>query len=130
MQMKLRRIRTQSGFSLVEVVVSAFILATLFLSLACAFNSNLIAVDMAKDMTKATTFMENTLQSLSAQTYENLLAMNGNQFWDQPLAADSRYTIQLAVFNASPDLLQIRAVMTDMRTNMELARVVTHRSKR
>jgi len=122
--------KSRSGFTLVEVIVSAFILSILFLSLAGAFSSNLMAVSTAKDLTNAAAFMESTMQSFSAQPYDNMLAMNGNQFFDNTDAIDSKYSINLAVFTSSVDLLQIRAVLMDLRTNQEIARVVTFRSKR
>ena len=120
----------KSGFTLVEVIVSSFILSILFLSLAGAFNSNIMAVGTAKDMNQASIFMDTTLQSLASLDWASLLALNGNQFFNQTDATDSRYAINLSVFPSAIGLLQIRVVMFDLRNNQEIGRVVTHRSHR
>ena len=67
---------------------------------------------------------------MSAQNFENLLAMNGNQFFDQTNAADSNFSVNLTVFTAQPDLLQIQTAMTDLRSNVIVGRVTTFRSRR
>jgi prepilin-type N-terminal cleavage/methylation domain-containing protein len=122
--------RKADGFTLIEVLAAAAIMAILFLALAGAFSSNLMAVSMAKNMTQASMFLETVMENLSVQPYENLLVMNGNQFFSQTNANDSRYIITLTVFPAAVDLLQIRATLTDTLNNMEVGRVITHRSRR
>lgn len=125
-----QRKKRNQGITLVEVIISAALLAILFLALASSFGMNLKSVSTAKDMVQATLFLETTMQSLSAQSYDNLLAMNGNQFYSRTDATDSKYRIDLAVFTSQVDLLQVRAVLSDNKRNMELSRIMTNRSRR
>ena len=125
-----RRYRYGAGFTLVEVVVCSFILAVLLLSLAGAFSSNLMTTVSSRNLTEGAAFLESTMQSLDAQGYDGLLAMNGNRIFDDPVPANASFAVDLSVWESAVDLLQVRAVLTDLRTNRELVRVVTRRSRR
>lgn len=123
-------VKREKGFTIIEVMVSSFIVAILFLAMTGAFSSNLMSMTVSKKMTQASMFLETTMESLSAQDYDSLLTMNGNRFFDQVTAAGSNYAVDLAVFTTGIELLQIRASLVDLRNNQEMARVITHRSRR
>ena len=113
-----------------EVALAATILAFALVATASSFSTNLSAVRQAKGINKAARFLEETMDAVAAQPYENLLSLNGNVYYDHQVVRAARYRIGMTVFLASADLLQVRAVLTDRRTGQELARVVTYRSRR
>lgn len=106
------------------------VIVTVLMASAGAFSASLSAVDRAGRLTDGAIFLDTVMQDLSAQDYENLLAMNGNQFFDQTNAADSQYSVSLTVFTSQPDLLQVQTVLTDLRSNQVVGRVTTLRSRR
>lgn len=124
------RRRSTSGFTIVEVVVCSFILSVLLLSLAGAFSSNLMTTVSSRNLTEGAAFLESTLQSLAGQGYDALLAMNGNRIYDDPVPANAGFAVDLSVWETTVDLLQVRAVLMDLRSNREVVRVVTRRSRR
>ncbi len=120
----------RAGFTMVEVMVSAALLGILCMGLVGAFSSNFKAVSTSKNIVDGAAFLSTVMDSLEGQNYNALLAMNGNTFYDQAQVKDSRFRVDLTVSNVAVDLLMIRAVLTDLRANHELSRVVTYRSKR
>ena len=105
-------------------------IAVVVLGAARAFSSSLSAVGHAQRTTDAAIFLETTMEDISAQPYANLLTLNGNLVYDRTDAADSDYSVALDVFLAEVDLLQVRAVLTDLRTNAEMGRVIAWRTRR
>ena len=125
-----RRRTSRAGLTLVEVCLTMGIVATVLLTAAGAFQSSLRAVESSNHRTSGAVFLETVMQNLSGQDFGGLLALNGNQFFDQTNAADSQYTVNLSTFLVDPDLMQIEATLFDVRTNRELGRVVSMRSER
>ncbi len=123
-----KRSAKNSGMTLLEVSLSMSIVAVVLLGTAAAFSSNLFVVDQAKRMTGGTLLLETVMEDLSAQNFGNLLVMNGNQFFDGADAASSEYSVDLTVFQAQVNLLQVNAVLTDLRTGREVGRVTSLRS--
>ncbi len=120
----------KAGVSLIEVSLSLLVVAIVVTGAARAFSSSLNAVGQAKRTTNAAIFLETTMEDISAQPYANLLTLNGNQVFDRTDAADSEYSIRLSVFQAELELIQIRAIVTDLDTNREMGRVTALRSSR
>lgn len=120
--------RSRVGLTLLEVTLAMAVVSVVLLGAAAAFSGNLRAVDQATRMTSGTVLLETVLEDLSAQSFEATLALNGNQFFDGPDAASSEFGVDLTVFQAEVDLLQIRAVLTDLQTGREVGRVTTLRS--
>lgn len=125
-----RRRGGRRGLTLIEVVISILIVATLLLASTAALSTSLMGVDQAKRVSDAAVFMETVMEDLSAQPYDNLLALNGDQVFSGTDAADSQHVIDLSVFPAEVDLLQIRAAITDLRTHREVGSVTSFRSRR
>jgi len=123
-------IKSKKGFTIAEVMVSSFIVALLFLAISTSFSTSLLSSSKSKIMTEASVFLETVMENLAAQGYDNLLAMNGNRFFDNANANAANYAVDLIVFSADISLLQMRASLIDLRTNQELAAIVTHRSTR
>ena len=122
--------RSRAGLTLLEVSIALLIVCSVLMASASAFLTNISAVSSAQRRSRATLFLETVLEDLSAQDYDNLAAFDGNQVFDQATLARSNYTVDLTVFLAAVDLMQVRAVLTDRRTNLEVGRVTTLRSRR
>ncbi len=115
---------------MIEVSVSMMIVVTLLLASAGAFTSSLKTTGQARRTTDAGVFLETTLEDISAQPFPNLLALNGNQIFDVTNANDSNFRVDLTVFQVELNLLQVRAVITDLRTRRVVGRLSTQRSNR
>jgi hypothetical protein len=113
-----------------EVTIAMSITATVLLASAAAFTSSIASVNSAQRTIRGASFADTVMEDLQAQPYDSLLAFNGNRVYDQPLAADAHYSVDLSVFTAAVDLIQVRAVLTDLHTNRELGRMTTLRSRR
>jgi prepilin-type N-terminal cleavage/methylation domain-containing protein len=122
--------RAKRGLTLLEMSIAMAILSVILAGVAMGFGASLKAVNSARRITGGSQYLESVMQNLSAQPYENLLAMNGNQFFDQPLLADSNFTVDLTTFEAEIDMLQIEATLRDRRTNRELGTITTMRTRR
>lgn len=127
---KSRSLGERAGISVIEVTIAMTVSCTVLLATAGAFASSLSAVHSSQRTTQATVFLESVMEDLSAQTYDNLPAFNGNRIFDQATANRSNYAVDLTVFLASVDLQQIQATLTDLRTNREIGRLTTLRSRR
>lgn len=103
---------------------------TLILASAGAFNSAMKATDRALETEEASVFLETTLENVLAQPYGNLLTLNGNTVFDVTDANDSDYRVDLTVFQAEVNLIQIDAVITDLSTGRVMGRLTTLRSNR
>ena len=120
----------RSGFTLIEVTIAMVIVSTVLMASAGAFTSSLTATDQARRTTQAAIFLETAMEDISAQRYTNLLSLNGNQIFDHTNANDSNYSITLTVFLGEVDLLQVQAVVTDLRANNAMGRLTMLRSRR
>lgn len=118
------------GLSLIEVMVCSCVVAILFLALSGAFSSNLMSISKSQKMIQGSVFLETTLESLEAQSFDGLLALNGNRFFDRATANASTYAVDLDVFFSGVDLLQMRATLVELNTNQEVAHIGCLRSQR
>lgn len=125
-----RRRRTRLGLTLVEVSVAMVVVVTFMISTAYAFSGTLGGMHRARSLTDATAFLESVMENVAAQGYDNLLAMNGNVFFDGEDEDDSRYSATLTAFQAQVDLIQVRVRLTDLATGQIPATVTTLRSRR
>jgi type II secretory pathway pseudopilin PulG len=116
--------------TLIEITISIAVMATIFLVTASAFTSTLRATEQARRTTSASIFLEATLESVSAQPYQNLLSLNGNQVFDVNDAGDSNYRTDISAFLADVNLIQVTTVLTDLRSGRVLGRVNTLRANR
>jgi prepilin-type N-terminal cleavage/methylation domain-containing protein len=126
----IRQRSAEAGMSLIEVLVTTAVLAIVLIGVANAFGSSLATVDRARGITKASRFLEEVLDSIAVQPRPVLPLLNGNVLYSSETAERSRYRIEITVANATVLLTQVRVVLFDQRTGVELARVVSYRSER
>jgi len=119
-----------AGLSIVEVTIALAIVATVLAGASGALLSNFASVRTADGLSSGAVFLESVLENLAAQSYDDLLAFDGDRLFDGESAARSRYTIDLSVFESEVDLLQIGAVLRERESGRELGRVTTLRSAR
>ncbi len=125
-----RRATRTAGLTVLEVMIALAITSTALMATAGAFSSSLSAANSALTRTRATVFLGTVMEDLSAQEYDNLLALNGERIFDQANEAHSSYAVDLTVFLAAVDLLQVQAQVTDLGTQSVITRVTTLRSRR
>ena len=123
-----RRSRGNSGLTLIEVMFAIVVVSILMLATTAAFTSTMKGMRHADATTRASIFLQSTMEDLSAQSYAALLAMNGNTFYDDGVEADSNYEIDLAVFQSAVGLLQVSVSLSVVGDDRELARITTLRS--
>jgi len=116
--------------TLIEVTISLAIVSVLLLAALSAFGSSIRASSSARGTTDASIFLEATLENLAAQSFEGVLAMNGNRFFDGDDEDDSSYAVDLTTFQAAVDLLQIETTLVDLRTGRTIGRLATLRGRR
>lgn len=121
---------SRAGVSIVEVTIALAIVTTVLTASAGAFISNLSAARGAQRVGRATLFLETVMQDLSAQPYDALLAFDGNRIFDGADEAHSDCSATLSVFQAGVGLLQLRVLVTDLRSDRELGRLTTYRCER
>lgn len=120
----------RSGMTLLEVTIAMSIVAVVMLAAAAGFARNLSAVEQARTTTDAAIFLDSVVENVEAQPYDDLLSLNGNRIFSGTGAADSRYAVDLAVFLADVDLLQIGAVLVELPSERQLGRVTWQRTRR
>lgn len=122
--------RSRAGVSVLEITVALTIATTVLAASAGAFLSNLAAARSAQRTSRGAVFLQTVMQDLSAQSYDALPAFNGNHIFDRVDEARSNYSVTLTVFQAAVGLEQVQAVLTDLRTDTEIGKIVTFRSQR
>jgi Tfp pilus assembly protein PilV len=125
-----RQRRRFSGLTVLEVTIAFTVVATILLAAAGSFSSSITAVKSAERRSRGSVFLETVMQDLSAQPYDNLLAFDGDHLIDGATAAQSSYAVDLTVFVAAVDLVEIQAVLRDQNAAREVCRVTTLRSRR
>lgn len=115
---------------MLEITIAMTVVTTVLLASAGAFGSSLSGVKNARRTSRASLFLQTVMEDLSAQSYDNLLAFNGNRIYDVTNAANSNFAVDLSVFVTAVDLERIDASVVDLRTSREIGRVTTMRAKR
>lgn len=115
---------------MLEVVITLTIVVTALLASADGFVVGLTSAQDSQRRARGALFLDTVVEDLSAQDFEALLAFDGDQVFEGETLAASQFAVDLAVFPAGVDLLQIDAALTDRRTGREICRVATLRSRR
>jgi len=124
------RTRTEGGNALIEVSMAMVLLAVSLTAAAGVLGSSLSTSSKSRQLNRGARFLEEVMSSVEAQSYDALLAMNGNTFFDGATAGQSMHRIELASAQASAGLIQVVLVLRNQTSGAELARVATMRSQR
>lgn len=122
--------RAQAGFSLVEALIATALLALTFLAFAGVSSSNVHSIAGAQSVTRAAMFGDELLNATEAQSTDALLAMNGNSFFDNTSALDSRFRATLSVEEVQVNLLSIAVQIENLQHTTPMVRLVTYRRQR
>lgn len=120
----------QRGLTLVEVSIASVILTLALVSVASSFGSNATAVENARGVTRASQFLEEVLDSVTAQPFDNLTSLNGNRLYDHTTHGEARYRAEITVSLAAVDLYMVRVKLLANKSGNEITKVVTYRSRR
>jgi hypothetical protein len=113
-----------------EVTIALLIVSTVLVSLTGAFLTSAQAVHEAKGTSRGTIYLQSVMEDLSAQPYDALLAFNGNRLFDKGTQQLSSWSVDISVFQAGVDLVQLDTTLTDLRTASVITRLCTLRSRR
>lgn len=122
--------RARAGITLLEVAIAAVIVASIMVVSNAAFLSSFRATEQAQDLRGVALLLDTVMEDLSAQPYSVLLTLNGNEVFDGATAIDSRTRVTIETFQVQPNLIQVRAIASDVNTGDEIARIVTVRAER
>jgi Tfp pilus assembly protein PilV len=120
----------ERGSSMIEALLAMVIVSIALAGVAGVLGSNLKVNAHSQDLTTGSRFLQEVLASVDAQTYDALLAMNGNTFYDTGAAGNARFRVELTTAVSAVDMISIAAVLKDQRSGRELSRVASFRSKR
>ena len=121
--------RGRRGLTLLEVSLSLVVVALLLLAALASFSTNLRAVQQAKTTTSGGLFLEAVLESLAAQSYDGVLAMNGNRFYDDADLDRARFATDLTAFTFSLGILQVELTLVELNSGRTLGRATTLRTR-
>jgi Tfp pilus assembly protein PilV len=124
------RSKGASGLTVLEVTIAMTIMTTVLLGSAGALLSSLSAVNAARRTSRGKVFLETVMEDLAAQPYTALPTFNGNKVYDKGNANASNFSVDLTVFLSAPNLQQVQAVLTDLRSKRVVGRLTTLRSSR
>ncbi len=127
---RIRARRSVAGLGLVEVTIAIAVLLTGLMATAHTLASSIHAVNEAQRTNRAAMFLGTVMEDVAAQPYANLLALDGNQLLDGPNVDRSNFTVGLTAFQSAADLIQVDAVLMDLRSGRETGRVTTLRARR
>ncbi|MFT4647518.1 MAG: hypothetical protein ACI9X4_000731 [Glaciecola sp.] len=125
---RLRGHRSNAGLSMVEVMIAAGVASVLLMATAATFFGNMKSVGTAKSLTSGSIFLESVQENISAQPYQNLLALDGNAIFDDGVLDGSDFRADITTFQTGIGLIQIRVALVELSSNRELGRLVTLRS--
>lgn len=120
----------EAGASFLEVLLAMVLVAIALASVAGSIGSNLKANARSQTITHGSRFLQEVLASIDMQTYDALLTMNGNIFYDTGVASSARLRVDYTAATIAVDLIEVTAVLRDQRTGRELTRVGLLRSRR
>lgn len=124
------RSKAEGGNALIEISMAMVLLGVSLTAAAGVLGSSLSTSNRSRELNRGARFLEEVLSSVQAQSYDALLAMNGNTFFDSATPAQSMHRIELATTQASAGLIEVVLVLRHQTSGAELARIATVRSKR
>ena len=120
----------ERGSTMIEVLLAMVVVSIALAGVAGVLGSNLRVNAHSQELTSGSRFMQEVLASVDAQSYDALLAMNGNTFYDTGAVGNARFRVELTTAVSGIDMVSIQTVLRDQRTGHEISRVASFRSRR
>ncbi len=120
----------EQGISLLEVLLAMVMIAVGLAAVAGVFGASLRSSTRSKELSQSARFLERVMAAVNAQSYDALLAMNGNVIYDGAKAEQSRFQAELSTRIAGVGMTEVVVVLRDHRDGREQARIGTLRSQR
>lgn len=115
--------------SLVELVIASGVIAVLLLASAAAMGENVDSTNHSRTLAHGAVFLESVQEDLAALDAAALLAMNGQSVYSNAADwGDARYRVDITVFTAAVELLQIELRLVDQVRGNATASVHTMRA--
>lgn len=125
-----RSLRCERGFTVLEAAVASVLLAVSFLAMAGTFSSGMTSMSRAKGYDRGAVFLQETMSSIAGQSFDAVVALNGNRIFNTARPADASLRIDLAVTPVATNLVAVSAELWDVRRSQRVARVATLRCRR
>jgi prepilin-type N-terminal cleavage/methylation domain-containing protein len=118
----MNRHHSTSGMTLLELMISASILAIVSLSLVHAFSTTTSASVQSDRAQQVQTSLQSTYESVSDVSYDQLLSWNG------VVTHHGDHDVTVAANLVQVGLIEVDFTVTDQRTGSVLTRLATYRS--
>lgn len=118
----------RAGLSLVELVIAAGIIAVLLLASAAAMGESVESTETSKRLVRGAVFLESVQEDLAALSASELLAMNGQSVHSSEDWNDAAYRVEISVFYAAVELLQVELALVDQNAARVMATVHSMRA--
>jgi len=118
------------GFTVLEVVIAVLILSLVLVTLTNSFLTKPQVSHTGSETSRPALFLQSVMEDLAKQPYDALPRFNGNRILDQDTQQRSNWSLNLSVFQAGVDLLQVDATLVDLHSSRVLANLSTLRSRR
>jgi hypothetical protein len=114
---------------MVEIVIASGIISVLLLASAAAMGENVESTTMSRELVRGAVFLESVEEDLEALSSAEMLAMNGQRVFSRANNwADARYRVEITVFYATVNLLQVELRLVDQVSGRAVAAVHTMRA--
>ena len=126
----MRRIGAEAlgtAFLLISVIASG-IIAVLLLASAAAMGESVESSNTSRKLVHGAVFLESVQEDLSSLSPAELLAMNGQQVYSNDDWDDAGFRVEITVFYAAVELLQVEMELVDQNVNRTVATVHTMRA--
>lgn len=112
MNSRSRRLRSLRSFTLVEVMVAATVMIFGLVSAVTVSQRGLQAVDTARNLTVASSLMQNEMERVRMMSWAQLKALQRSGDTSVPLTAPARFTCGRKITDVKSDMKQITLTAT------------------
>ena len=114
------------GLTLLEVAVALLVAAAMLFALMRPAPG----APPGKDPSAGTGLVHRVMLDVAGQPYDALATMNGRRILDRDAPQRASWAVDLAVFQAGVDLVQVDATLTELESGQAVAQLCTLRSRR
>lgn len=118
----------RAGLSMVELVIASGIIAVLLLASAAAMGESVESSNTSRKLVHGAVFLESVQEDLASLSPAELLAMNGQQVFSNDDWDNAGFRVEITVFYAAVELLQVEMALVDQNVDRTVATVHTMRA--